>query len=201
MGCPRSWNGKAFTLNIPRSGGRQPVIQARELTKRYGAFVSTDTVDFTVYEGDIFGFLGPNGAGKSTTIGMLFSLIKPMAGEIRLFDLPPSKQREGLANVGGIIEAPAFYPYLSGRDNLFALSQLRPGTTAQRIDEVLEIVGLSDAATTKFGMYSMGMKQRLGIGWTLLHGPDLPYLLAGNCPQASLKSGSCRSVVASFWSG
>lgn len=146
------------------------------MTKRYGSFVAANSVDFTVYKGDVFGFLGPNGAGKSTTIGMLLGLIKPSEGEIRLFELPPARQREGLANVGGIIETPAMYPYLSGRDNLLALAYLRPGTTARRIDEVLEIVGLSDAANKKFGKYSLGMKQRLGIGWTLLHDPDLLIL-------------------------
>jgi ABC-2 type transport system ATP-binding protein len=159
-----------------RRGDRRPVIQASGLTKRYGSFTAADAVDFTVYSGDIFGFLGPNGAGKSTTIGMLLGLIKPTAGDIRLFDLPPAKQREGLSNVGGIIDAPTFYPYLSGRDNLLALANLRPGITAQRVDEVLELVGLDDAATKKFGKYSMGMKQRLGIAWTLLHDPDLLIL-------------------------
>jgi ABC-2 type transport system ATP-binding protein len=162
--------------NTTRRGDRRSVIQASGLTKRYGSFTAADAVDFTVYSGDIFGFLGPNGAGKSTTIGMLLGLIKPTAGDIRLFDLPPAKQREGLSNVGGIIDAPTFYPYLSGRDNLLALANLRPGITAQRVDEVLELVGLDDAATKKFGKYSMGMKQRLGIAWTLLHDPDLLIL-------------------------
>ncbi len=155
---------------------RPPVIEAVGLTKRYGTFTAADGVNFTVYRGDVFGFLGPNGAGKSTTIGMLLGLIQPTGGEVRLFGLPPARQSEGLANTGGIIEAPAFYPYLSGRDNLRALSHLRPGTTTSRIDEVLQTVGLADAAGKKFGKYSMGMKQRLGIGWTLLHDPDLLIL-------------------------
>lgn len=151
-------------------------LEVRGLTKRFGSFTAARDVSFRVYRGDVFGFLGPNGAGKSTTIGMLLGLIKPTAGEIRMFGLPPERHDEALANVGGIIEAPAFYPYLSGRDNLRALAHLRPGTTRQRIDEVLELVGLSEAATKKFGQYSLGMKQRLGIAWTLLHDPDLLIL-------------------------
>ncbi len=157
-------------------GSREAVIEARGLTKRYGEFVAADAVEFTVYRGDIFGFLGPNGAGKSTTIGMLLGLVAPSDGEVRLFGLPPAKQREGLARVGGIIEAPAFYPYLSGRDNLRALGHLRPGLSRERIDEVLETVQLAHAADRKFGKYSMGMKQRLGIAWTLLHDPELLIL-------------------------
>ena len=151
-------------------------LEVRGLTKRFGSFTAARDVSFRVYRGDVFGFLGPNGAGKSTTIGMLLGLIKPTAGEIRMFGQPPERHDEALANVGGIIEAPAFYPYLSGRDNLRALAHLRPGTTRQRIDEVLELVGLSEAATKKFGQYSLGMKQRLGIAWTLLHDPDLLIL-------------------------
>ena len=163
-------------MNTTVVWNRPAVIEARGLTKRYGAFVAADAVDFSVYRGDIFGFLGPNGAGKSTTIGMLLGLIAPTEGDVSLFGLPSSQLREGLANVGGIIEAPAFFPYLSGRDNLTALASLRPGITRDRIDEVLEIVGLTDAADRPFGKYSMGMKQRLGIGWTLLHDPDLLIL-------------------------
>ena len=157
-------------------GGRTKVVEARGLTKHYGSFVAADAVDFSVYRGDVFGFLGPNGAGKSTTIGMLLGLIAPTRGEVSLFGLPPSQLNVGLANVGGIIESPAFYPYLSGHDNLKALASLRPGTTPKRIDEVLEIVGLTDAAGRSFGKYSMGMKQRLGIAWTLLHDPELLIL-------------------------
>lgn len=162
--------------NMTRGRDASAVLEVRGLTKRYGSFAAANDVSFRVYRGDVFGFLGPNGAGKSTTIGMLLGLIKPTAGEISLFGLPPSRHSEGLANVGGIIEAPAFYPYLSGRDNLRALAHLRPGTTRQRIDEVLDLVGLGEAATKKFGKYSLGMKQRLGIAWTLLHDPDLLIL-------------------------
>lgn len=154
----------------------EPIIQATELTKRYGSAEVVKDVSFEVRRGDVFGFLGPNGAGKSTTIGMLLGLVQPTAGSISLFGGTPEQRADGLARVGAIIESPAFYPYLSGRDNLKALAYLRPGVTPQRVDDVLEIVGLREAATKRYGNYSLGMKQRLGIGWTLLHDPELLVL-------------------------
>ena len=155
---------------------QEPIVQATGLTKRYGSAEVVKDVSFEVRRGDVFGFLGSNGSGKSTTIGMLLGLVQPTAGTISLFGGTPEQRADGLARIGAIIESPAFYPYLSGRDNLKALAYLRPGVTAERIDEVLEIVGLRDAATKRYGNYSLGMKQRLGIGWTLLHDPELLVL-------------------------
>jgi ABC-2 type transport system ATP-binding protein len=159
--------------------GAEPVdivVQAARLTKRYGRQEAVRDVSFEVRRGDVFGFLGPNGSGKSTTIGMLLGLIAPTAGSIDLFGLGHERRAEGLARVGAIIETPAFYPYMSGYDNLVNLARLRPGVTRARVAEVLEIVGLADAAGKRFGNYSLGMKQRLGIGWTLLHDPELLVL-------------------------
>jgi len=165
------------TGSLPRSQRtNEPIITARDLTKRYGSAEVVKDVTFEVRRGDVFGFLGPNGSGKSTTIGMLLGLVEPTAGSVSLFGGTPDDRPDGLARVGAIIESPAFYPYLSGRDNLKALGYLRPGVTPARIDEVLEIVGLRDAATKRYGNYSLGMKQRLGIGWTLLHDPELLVL-------------------------
>ncbi len=164
------------TIRPVKSNGDAPVIRATGLTKRYGSMEAVKNASFEVRSGDVFGFLGPNGSGKSTTIAMLLGLIRPTAGQIDFFGLGPGRRKEALARVGAIIEIPAFYPYLSGRDNLRAMAHLRPGVTKKRVDEVLDIVGLSGAAKKRFGNYSLGMKQRLGIASTLLHDPDLLIL-------------------------
>jgi ABC-type multidrug transport system ATPase subunit len=160
----------------PGSDAHVPIVRATGLTKRYGNAEVVKDVSFEIYRGDVFGFLGPNGSGKSTTIGMLLGLVAPTSGSIDLFGLGPERRADGLARVGAIIESPAFYPYLSGADNLAALAYLRPGVTHQRIVEVLRIVGLDHAAQKKYRTYSLGMKQRLGIAWTLLHDPELLVL-------------------------
>jgi ABC-2 type transport system ATP-binding protein len=170
------WGMAALGINATPRKARETVVRAEGLTKRYGAHAAVSNVSFEVRRGDVFGFLGPNGSGKSTTIGMLLGLVEPSAGSVELFGLGVDRRSEGLARVGAIIESPAFYPYLSGRDNLRALAHLRVGITAARIDQVLETVGLKDAAGKKYGNYSLGMKQRLGIGWTLLHDPELLVL-------------------------
>lgn len=168
-----------------RKNGRPPrhrerasdaVIHAEGLTKRYGEVEAVRDVTFDVRRGEIYGFLGPNGSGKSTTIGMLLGLVAPTAGSIGLFGRSPEERESTLPRVGAIIESPAFYPYLSGRRNLQVLAQLRPGVTDQRVDEVIDLVGLSSAANRRYSGYSLGMKQRLGIGWTLLHDPELLVL-------------------------
>jgi ABC-2 type transport system ATP-binding protein len=151
-------------------------VRAEGLTKRYGQQDAVRDASFEVRRGEVFGFLGPNGSGKSTTIGMLLGLVEPTAGTFELFGMGPDRHGEALARVGAIIESPAFYPYLSGRDNLRALGHLRPGVDNARIEEVLAIVGLTEAAGKKYKNYSLGMKQRLGIGWTLLHDPDFLVL-------------------------
>ena len=154
----------------------EAVVRAEGLTKRYGSFVAVGGVSFEVRRGEVFGFLGPNGSGKSTTIGMMLGLVQPTSGTVSLFGHGAEQRAAGLSRVGAIIESPAFYPYMSGYDNLKALSHLRPGVTEARITEVLEIVGLHDAGRKKYSQYSLGMKQRLGIGWTLLHDPELLVL-------------------------
>lgn len=155
---------------------QQLVVRAEGLTKRYGQQDAVHDANFEVRRGEVFGFLGPNGSGKSTTIGMLLGLVAPTAGKIELFGEGPEGREQALARVGAIIESPAFYPYLSGRDNLRVLGQLRPGVDDARVDEVLAIIGLSEAANKKYKNYSLGMKQRLGIGWTLLHDPEFLVL-------------------------
>jgi ABC-2 type transport system ATP-binding protein len=170
------WGMAALGIHTTPRTERETVVRAEGLTKRYGEHAAVSNVSFDVRRGDVFGFLGPNGSGKSTTIGMMLGLVQPSSGAIELFGLGSERRSEGLARVGAIIESPAFYPYLSGRDNLKALAHLRPEVTNARIDEVLETVGLRDAASKKYVNYSLGMKQRLGIGWTLLHDPELLVL-------------------------
>lgn len=139
------------------------------LTKRFGEITAVDGLDLEVHKGEVLGFLGPNGAGKSTTVGMILGLIAPTAGRVEYTGVP-------LRRIGAIIESPAFYPYLSGRDNLHALALASDGVPPGRIDALLEYVGLADRPKSPFRTYSMGMKQRLGIASTLLTDPALVIL-------------------------
>jgi ABC-2 type transport system ATP-binding protein len=152
--------------------GAGPAILTENLTKRFGPRTVVDGVCLTVPAGEVFGFLGPNGAGKTTTIGMLLGLIRPDAG--RAVVLGHDVWREpaaALRHVGALVE-PAFYPYLSGRDNLRVLARAS-GLDEGRVGEVLETVQLADHGTERFGRYSRGMRQRLGIAAALLGAPEL----------------------------
>jgi ABC-2 type transport system ATP-binding protein len=139
-------------------------VETVGLTKRYGHIVAVDSVDLEVRSGEVYGFLGPNGAGKTTTLRMLLGLIRPTAGTIRIGK-----------SVGALIEGPAFYPYLSARDNLRALA-VRAGVPRGRVGEVLDLVGLADRAGDRYAGYSLGMKQRLGLAAAMLKRPDLLVL-------------------------
>jgi ABC-2 type transport system ATP-binding protein len=154
-----------------------PPIEARGLVKRYGDITAVDGVDLTVDAGDIFGYLGPNGAGKTTSLRMLLGLIRPTAGSARLFGRDPHVDgARALDGVAGFVEGPRFYPYLAARKNLRLLADLDGGASRSRIDEVLEIVELSDRAKDRVGGYSHGMRQRLGIAASLLREPRLLLL-------------------------
>ena len=156
--------------------GAEPVIRLRGLTKRFGGLTAVDQLDLDVMPGEVFGFLGPNGAGKTTTIGMMLGLIAPTSGSVEMFGLDAQRHRaEILRRVGAIIETPAFYQYLSARDNLRLVANYS-GRGKARIDEVLEIVGLSGRAKDKVKIYSTGMTQRLGLASVLLGEPDLIML-------------------------
>ncbi|WP_298405277.1 ABC transporter ATP-binding protein [uncultured Chloroflexus sp.] len=151
-------------------------IETIELTKRYGKRIAVDQLNLTVGTGEVFGFLGPNGAGKTTTIAMLLGLVKPTKG--RALVLGYDVQREpalALRRVGAMIEAPAFYPYLSGADNLRVLARAG-GIPLERVQRVLETVELSERARDKVSTYSQGMKQRLAIAAALLPDPELIML-------------------------
>jgi ABC-type multidrug transport system ATPase subunit len=127
--------------------------------------------------GGVFGLLGPNGSGKTTTIGLLLGLVAPTSGSIRLFgsDIRKSHQAS-LHRIGAMVESPAFYPDLSGRANLKFFRGIGQRGEAGEIERLLELVGLTARADSKFRTYSLGMKQRLGIAYALLGNPDLVFL-------------------------
>jgi ABC-2 type transport system ATP-binding protein len=148
-----------------------PVVQTTALTKHYGAIWAVESLDLTVLRGEVYGFLGPNGAGKTTTLRMLLGLVRPTSGTVRLL----RDKSTGLRGVGALIEGPAFYPYLSGRDNLRVLAS-HAGVSRARAGEVLETVGLTERARDRYSTYSLGMKQRLGLAAALLKRPGLLIL-------------------------
>jgi len=154
-----------------------PPIEARGLVKRYGRITAVDHVDLTVERGDVYGYLGPNGAGKTTSLRMLLGLIRPDEGSARLFGRDPLRDGAGaLEGVAGFVEAPRFYPYLTGRRNLELCAALDGGDAKTRIERGLDTVDLSDRARDRFGGYSHGMRQRLGIAAALLRDPRLLVL-------------------------
>ncbi|MFF9458254.1 ABC transporter ATP-binding protein [Streptomyces flaveolus] len=152
----------------------EAVIATRALTKRYrGGQLAVDGLDLTVPAGSVFGFLGPNGSGKTTTIRMLMGLIEPTSGTARVLGRPvPRAARAVLPQVGALIEGPALYGFLSGRDNLLrydaADPTADPRTRRERVGAALERVGLAAAAGKRAKAYSLGMKQRLGLAAALL---------------------------------
>jgi ABC-type multidrug transport system ATPase subunit len=151
------------------------VVQTRGMTKRYDdAIVAVDDLDLRVRRGEVYGFLGPNGAGKTTTLRMLLGLVRPTSGQALVLDAPPGAPR-GLARIGAMVEASAFYPYLSGRDNLRVLARYA-GVPEGRIDAVLDQVKLTARAADRSAKYSLGMKQRLGVAAALLKDPELLIL-------------------------
>ena len=151
------------------------VISVSNLSKRYGDQLALSNASFEVPLGSICGFVGPNGAGKTTTIRILLGLISPTSGSAEVFGHSVTDPAKYLSNVGAMIEGPAFYPALSGAENLKVLATLG-GIKHQVIPEILKIVGLADRANSKFKTYSLGMKQRLGIAAALLPNPKLLIL-------------------------
>ncbi|MGW7686183.1 ATP-binding cassette domain-containing protein [Kribbella sp. NPDC054772] len=150
------------------------LVEVSGLTKKYGDTLAVDGVDLTVLPGEVYGFLGPNGAGKTTTLRILTGLIASTSGNVRVLGGRPGEAGV-LGRTGSMIESPAFYPYLSGLDNLRLLAEYA-GVSRQRIDEVLELVDLTDRARDRFSTYSLGMKQRLGVAAALLKDPELVIL-------------------------
>src|SRR5918911_2660020 len=155
--------------------GGDYLVETRGLTKKYGPhLVAVNGVSLTVRRGEVYGFLGPNGAGKTTTLRMLLGLIRPTSGAASVLGRSPGDP-EGLTRVGALVESPVFYPYLSGRDNLRVMARYA-GVPKERVEEVFDLVDLTDRARDKFATYSLGMKQRLGVAAALMKDPELLIL-------------------------
>jgi ABC-type multidrug transport system ATPase subunit len=156
---------------------KKTLLQTKNLTKTYNSKKAVDKLNLRVEEGDIYGFLGQNGSGKTTTIRMITGLIHPDAGEVKIggYDLR-SNFKKAISHVGAIVESPTFYSYLSAYDNLRLMANLLPDVTRAKIDEILDIVGLTNRAKDRVDTYSLGMKQRLGIANALLNYPKLIIL-------------------------
>ena len=164
-----------------QSTDQQWAIRTVGLTKSFGSHNAVDAIDLRVPRGSIFGFLGPNGSGKTTTIRMLMGLANISSGEVSLLGYSvPDEIGKALPKVGALVEGPAFYPYLSGRDNLIRFDSADryadPATRSARVDAALAKVGLTQAEGKKVHAYSLGMKQRLGIANALLQPRDLLVL-------------------------
>jgi ABC-2 type transport system ATP-binding protein len=154
-----------------------PAIRVSGVVKAYGSIRALDGLDLEVPQGVVYGFLGPNGAGKTTTMRILTGLIRPDAGRVELFGEPLRWLDRGpLSRIGALIESPAFYPYLSGRDNLRVLAGFGAQPAPNRVDELLELVDLTGRAHDRYETYSLGMKQRVGIAAALLNDPPLLLL-------------------------
>jgi len=163
------------TSSAPGSASGAFAIETHGLSKHFGKRTAVDGLTISVPAGTIAGFIGPNGAGKTTTIRLLLGLVRPDAGSATILGQPLTNALGYLPRVGALIEAPAFYPSLSGRANLEVLARLG-GYPSSRVREVLDLVELSDRARDRVGSYSLGMKQRLGIAMALLPDPDLLIL-------------------------
>lgn len=153
------------------------VLSVQNLKKKIKDKMIIKGISFDVHAGEVFGFLGPNGSGKTTTIRMLVDLIKPSEGTIMICGIPVAKKPdEALQHVGCIVENPELYAYLTGWENLEHFARMLPGVTAQRIQEVVNIVGMDQRIHDKVKTYSLGMRQRLGIAQALLGKPKLLIL-------------------------
>jgi ABC-2 type transport system ATP-binding protein len=157
------------------SDSSDAVICTHQLTKQYKDLTAVSNLNLEIHRGDVFGFLGPNGSGKTTTIGLMLGLLMPTDGNVEILGQDVQRERAVLRRVGAMAETAAFFPYLSGYNNLRVLS-LMSDVPAKRIWEVLELVGMKDRARSRFRTYSLGMRQRLGIAAALLSDPEILLL-------------------------
>ena len=173
--CQANSHGRAGGLSI--AGVTDTALALRGVRKSYGSRRALDGLDLTVPTGVVYGFLGPNGAGKTTTMRLLTGLIHSDGGAIEILGRPYERRRRHLLfDVGALVETPSFYPYLSARANLRALSASGPPAKPGRVDELLDLVGLHDRAREPVSRFSLGMKQRIGIAAALLNDPKLLLL-------------------------
>jgi lantibiotic transport system ATP-binding protein len=168
----RAW--RAFIISGLRM--QNYLIETRGLTRRFGTQLAVNDLNLQAPEAGVYGFLGPNGAGKTTAIRMLLGLIRPDAGEVHLFNAPLLANRHSLmGRVGALVEAPSLYPHLTGRENLEVTRRML-GAQRSLIDRALDIVKLTQDAHRRVREYSLGMRQRLGLGLALLNKPELLIL-------------------------
>lgn len=155
-----------------------PAIEVDGLTKRFGALTAVDGVRLTVPRGSVYGFLGPNGSGKTTTLGMITGLIPPDGGTARVEGIDVrAAPSAALGRVGALVEEPAFYPYLTGRQNLALVARLRGlASPDEEVDRALLTSGMAEAAGARYRGYSLGMRRRLGIAACLLGNPPVLIL-------------------------
>jgi ABC-2 type transport system ATP-binding protein len=148
----------------------QPVLEVRDLTKRYGANLAVDGLSFKAGPGRVLGFLGPNGAGKTTTLRMLLGLTLPTSGETAVDSLPYRQLKDPISIVGAVLEGPQFHPGRTGRNHLRVMATAA-GLPSSRVEEVLRLVELDGAGDRRVKAYSLGMRQRLSLAGALLGDP------------------------------
>lgn len=158
----------------------QPIIETEDLTKRYGSQTAVDRLTLQIREGEVFGFLGPNGAGKTTTLLMFLGLTEPTSGKVRVCGVDPARDPIHVKRlVGYLPENVGFYDDMDARQNLRYIARLNgipDHVSAERVEELLKMVGLFEEAGKKIGVYSKGMRQRLGIAEVLVKNPKLVFL-------------------------
>src|SRR5690625_476506 len=155
----------------------KPILQLKNASKTLGNKVVVNDISLDIYAGEIFGLLGPNGAGKTTTIRMLVGLLSITEGKILLNGVNIEKEFEqAISQVGAIVENPELYDYLTGYQNLILFSRMSGNVSKERIDEIIQIIGLENAIQAKVKTYSLGMRQRLGLGQALMHSPSILIL-------------------------
>ena len=152
----------------------QTILSIKNLSKRYGSIQALKNVSFEIHKGNVYGILGPNGSGKSTTLGIVLNVVNKTSGEYSWFG-GTMQTHEALKKVGAIIERPNFYPYMTAKENLELVCKIK-GINYIKVDEKLELVGLTDRKNSKFSTFSLGMKQRLAIASALLNDPEILIL-------------------------
>ncbi|MFV7236356.1 MULTISPECIES: ABC transporter ATP-binding protein [Flavobacterium] len=150
------------------------ILSIKNINKRYGSLQALKDVSFEIYKGNVYGILGPNGSGKSTTLGIVLNVVNKTSGEYSWFG-GTMQTHEALKKVGAIIERPNFYPYMTAKENLELVCKIK-GINYTKVNEKLELVGLTDRQNSKFSTFSLGMKQRLAIASALLNDPEILIL-------------------------
>ena len=152
----------------------ETILSIKNLNKRYGALQALKNVSFDIHKGNVYGILGPNGSGKSTTLGIVLNVVNKTSGKYSWFG-GTMETHQALKKVGAIIERPNFYPYMTAKENLELVCKIK-GINYAKVNEKLELVGLTDRQNSKFSTFSLGMKQRLAIASALLNDPEILIL-------------------------